>query len=287
MNIVFDSEIWSNSEKIAIPDVRTVFAPVDSIRLWLRDETSGGMHGHAAVHDFYCFYFCLEGCGGIEIDGIPHFLEANEALGVLPKQPHVRLRGTEKVKYLLVRFLTSEPEFIRQLFSGILQCDESFVPLIQKMVTVYEEIVREPSVQLQNELGLHLALLLNKLCGKNKKQLSEPVADKRLQEALKLIIDPGNLTLSMQDIARKMGITPGHLSDLVHDNLGYPPRDVKRSVRHQVAVNYLLHSSLSVSEIAEAAGFRSVYAFSRFFKNANGESPLAFRRKHKKNQSAD
>jgi AraC-like DNA-binding protein len=84
-----------------------------------------------------------------------------------------------------------------------------------------------------------------------------------------------------------MGITPGHLSDLIHDNLGYPPRDVKRSVRYQVAMNYLLHSSLSISEIAEAAGFRSVYAFSRFFKNASGESPLAFRRKHKKNQSAD
>ena len=287
MNIVFDSEIWQDSEKIAVPDVRTVFAPVDSIRLWLRDETSGGVHGHAAVHDFYCLYLCLEGCGGVEIDGVRHSLEANEALGVLPKQPHVRLRGTEKVKYLLIRFLTSEPEFVRQVFSGILQCDESFVPLIQKIVTIYEEVVRKPSEQLQNELGLHLALLLNRLNGKMKERLFEAVADKRVQNALKLIIDPANLNLSMQDIARKMGITPGHLSDLIHDNLGYPPRDVKRSVRYQVAMNYLLHSSLSISEIAEAAGFRSVYAFSRFFKNASGESPLAFRRKHKKNQSAD
>lgn len=287
MNIAFDSGIWQNVEKTSMPDVKTVFAPVDSIRLWLRDETSSGVHGHAAVHDFYCLYFCLEGRGRIEIDGVPHFLEADEALGVLPKQPHIRLRGTENVKYLLVRFMTSEPEFVRQLFSGILQCDESFVPLIQKMVTIYEEIVGEPSEQLQNELGLHLALLLNKLSGKAKEHLSEPASDKRVQEALELIVDPGNLTLSMQDIARKMGITAGHLSDLIHDNLGYPPRDIKRSVRYQVAMNYLLHSSLSISEIAEAAGFRSVYAFSRFFKNANGESPLAYRKKHEKNQSAD
>lgn len=287
MNIVFDCAIWQNVEKTSMPDVKTVFAPVDSIRLWLRDETSGSTHGHAAVHDFYCLYLCLEGRGCIEVDGVPHFLETNEALGVLPRQPHVRLRGTEKVQYLLIRFLTSEPEFIRQLFSGILQCDESFVPLIQKMVTIYEEIIREPAELLQNELGLHLALLLNRLCGKIKSRLSEPVADKRVQRALQLIIDPANLNLSMQDLARKMGITPGHLSDLIHDNLGYPPRDVKRSVRYQVAMNYLLHSSLSISEIAEAAGFRSVYAFSRFFKNASGESPLAFRRKYSKNQSTD
>lgn len=287
MNIIFNSEIWQSPEKNTIPDVKTVFAPVNSIRLWLRDEMNAGVHGHAAVHDFYCLYLCLEGRGGIEIDGVPHFLETNEALGVLPRRPHVRLRSTEKVKYLLIRFLTSEPEFIRQLFSGILQYDESLVPLIQKIVTTYEEILRESSVQNQNELGLHLALLLNKLSGKNNCRLSEQVADKRVQEALALIIAPENLNLSIQDIAFKMGITPGHLSDLIHDNLGYPPREVRRSVRHQAAMNYLLHSSLSISEIAEATGFRSVYAFSRFFKNANGESPLAFRRKHKKNQSDD
>ena len=83
MNIVFDSAIWQNVEKTSMPDVKTVFAPVDSIRLWLRDETSGSTHGHAAVHDFYCLYLCLEGRGCIEVDGVPHFLETNEALGAI------------------------------------------------------------------------------------------------------------------------------------------------------------------------------------------------------------
>ena len=116
MDIAFDSSIWETKKILSCADVKTFFAPVDAIRLWLRDETSAGVSGHVAVHGFYCLYLCLEGRGRIEIDGIPHFIEKNEALGVLPRQPHVRLRGEEKVKYLLIRFMTAEPEFIRQLF---------------------------------------------------------------------------------------------------------------------------------------------------------------------------
>ena len=102
-------------------------------------------------------------------------------------------------------------------------------------------------------------------------------------DALQLIISPENLDQSLRDTAKKLGITPGHLSDLIHDNLGYAPRHLKRMVRHRVAVNYLLHSALSISQISDAAGFKSVYAFSRFFKSVSGISPSAFRRLHEKN----
>ena len=287
MDIFFNSSIWQCESGVCIPDVKTTFAPVDNIRLWLRDENSAGVHGHVAVHEYYCLYLCLEGSGCIEIDGVPYFLEKNDALGVLPRQPHVRLRGRETGRFLLIRFLSSGEDFLRRLFAGVLRFDETLYPQIRQLVCAYEKAVAGADEKNQNETGLELSYLLNNLSACQKNPLLETASDKRIQEALKLILAPENLNLGIREIARKLGITPGHLSDLVHDNLGYPPRDIKRSVRYQVALNYLLYSSLSVSEIAEAAGFKSVYAFSRFFKNINGMSPLAYRRSHQKKSPDD
>ena len=282
MDIFFSNSLRGGGDGSGMPEIKTTFAPVDCIRLWFRDESSAEQNGPVAVHEYYCLYLCLDGSGCIEINGIPCFIEKDEALGVLPRQP-LRLRSGGKGCFLLIRFLAFEQDFLDRLFTGILRFGKELYPQIRKLVNSYELAASGKNEQLQNETGLELANLLNQLSGCQKEQVIETAQDKRIQEALKLILSPENLNLGIRETARKLGITPGHLSDLIHDNLGYPPREIKRSVRYQTAVRYLLYSGLSVSEIAEASGFKSVYAFSRFFKNINGMSPLAFRRSSKKN----
>ena len=294
MQINFDKNIWNDRATPALLNVSSPFAPVDKIHIWLRQQgggmpsaVSGKLSGASSAHEFYCLYICLEGSGHIEIDGVPHYVGTDEVLGVLPRHPHRRLPANGYVKYLLIRFICKDPEFIQSLFNGTFSLDDSFRPGIQELVEAYEKVYLSGTEQNHNAVGLKLGLLLNQMTTCEHNPLFPSVQGKRIHDALKMIIDPENLNVPFREIARKMGITPGHLSDLVHDNLGYPPRSLKHALRHQLAVNYLLHSSMNITQIAEAAGFKSVYAFSRFFKNVSGVSPMTFRKQNKKNNPLD
>ena len=98
---------------------------------------------------------------------------------------------------------------MRRIFSGILCLDDALVPPVETLVRAYEKAAADPTEANQNEVGLFLAFLLNKLNGCQKKPLAKSVPDKRIQEVLQLIVAPENLNLSMRDIARKLGLHRG------------------------------------------------------------------------------
>lgn len=77
--------------------------------------------------------------------------------------------------------------------------------------------------------------------------------------------------------ARKLGITPNHLNDVIHEQTGYSAGDLIRQRRLLDAKRLLLHSDLSISEIGYQIGFQDPSYFSRFFRRGAGHTPAEFR----------
>ena len=279
MKIKRDLPCWQDTKTI---DVDAPFSPVDKIFMWLRDEKMIHPQGWAVVHHYHCLYFCLEGSGELEIDGVPYLIKANEVIGVLPHQPHRRLPSNGPVKYLLIRFIPREPEQIRHLFGHSIWQSDQVHGALQEVVTAFEKVNFDRKQYPQsNELGLRTAILVNYLSDCVKKELTiPPGSGRRINDVMQQIFSPENIGEPLQKIARQIGITPGHLTDLVHDTIGYSPRHIRRVMRMRLAEEQLLHTTLSISEIAENVGYKSVYAFSRFFKIATGSSPNAYRKKY-------
>lgn len=279
MKINRDLRCWQAENPI---DVDAPFSPVNKIYIWLRDEKMIHPRGWAVVHHYHCLYFCLEGVGELEIDGISYQIKADEVIGVLPHQPHRRLPSAGPVKYLLIRFIPRYPEQIRHLFGHSIRQSEQIHNALQEVVTAYENVnFRNNRCPQSNELGLRTALLINYLSDCVKTELTiPPGSGKRINDVMQQIFSPENIGEPLQKIAKQIGITPGHLTDLVHDTMGYSPRHIRRVMRMRLAEDQLLHTNLSVSEIAENVGYKSVYAFSRFFKIATGSSPNAYRKKY-------
>ena len=65
---------------------------------------------------------------------------------------------------------------------------------------------------------------------------------------------------------------------LFKKELGIPPGRFAAEHRMKVARYNLAMTSMRVEELASLCGFRSVYAFSHFFKKHTGMSPLAWRK---------
>ncbi|MBR2435098.1 MAG: helix-turn-helix transcriptional regulator [Lentisphaeria bacterium] len=81
----------------------------------------------------------------------------------------------------------------------------------------------------------------------------------------------------MEKEARKIGISVTYLRKLFAEYFTYPPHNYILECRLRFAEDQLLHRNIPISEVAENAGFRDPYYFSRLFKKRKGISPLRFR----------
>lgn len=84
--------------------------------------------------------------------------------------------------------------------------------------------------------------------------------------------------LSIAAIAREQRVTPNHLTKLFRRELGMSVRDYLHQRRLEYAEKLLTSESLSIGEIALAAGFTDPNYFIRFFHRRKGVSPGNFRK---------
>src|SRR5712675_1580743 len=84
---------------------------------------------------------------------------------------------------------------------------------------------------------------------------------------------------SVEELAGKLGIGPRHLLRLFLRHAGATPSEVAATRRVQVAKRLLNETTMPLSEIAFAAGFRSVRRFNDAFRATYGRPPSSFRKK--------
>jgi AraC family transcriptional regulator of adaptative response / DNA-3-methyladenine glycosylase II len=84
---------------------------------------------------------------------------------------------------------------------------------------------------------------------------------------------------SVDELAYKLGIGPRHLLRLFLRHAGATPSEVAATRRVQAAKRLLHESTMTLSQIAFAAGFGSVRRFNAQFIATYGRPPSAFRKK--------
>jgi len=80
-----------------------------------------------------------------------------------------------------------------------------------------------------------------------------------------------------EDIAKAANLSRAYMSELFSRTFGISPHEYLLRYRLSMAKTMLLHSALSMTEIAEQTGFRDAASFSRIFRRENGISPTEYR----------
>lgn len=83
---------------------------------------------------------------------------------------------------------------------------------------------------------------------------------------------------AVTDLADQLGIGPRHLLRLFLQHAGATPSEVAATRRVQAAKRLIDETAMSFSEIAFAAGFRSIRRFNDTFRAIYGRPPSSFRR---------
>lgn len=98
------------------------------------------------------------------------------------------------------------------------------------------------------------------------------------------LIDQGALDNgSIADLAERLGVGDRHLRRIFKEHTGVTPQEHAKARRLLRARQLIVDSNLSMTEIADIAGFGSLRRFNDAMKQAYGQAPTAFRRGVKTN----
>lgn len=84
--------------------------------------------------------------------------------------------------------------------------------------------------------------------------------------------------VSLKELARVAGMSPGHYGALFRKRHQYPPMQYLNRLRIQKSCQLLRNGNLRIAEIAEEIGIPDPYYFSRIFRKIMGHAPSAYRR---------
>ena len=97
--------------------------------------------------------------------------------------------------------------------------------------------------------------------------------DPKVGQALNLIHFDPSAPWSLEQLARKVGISRSSFAERFRDLVGESPMRYLTAWRMQQAVDLLTQGDLSVSAVAEACGYQSEVAFRKAFRSVVGKTP--------------
>lgn len=110
-------------------------------------------------------------------------------------------------------------------------------------------------------------------------RLRTGIRDELVLKAVAMMEDAVEERLRMDDLARRLGISPDRLERAFRSELGTAPRTHYRNLRLRRAADLLTHSSLPVGDVALACGFTNAASFARAFRDRFGYPPGGVRRR--------
>jgi transcriptional regulator GlxA family with amidase domain len=103
--------------------------------------------------------------------------------------------------------------------------------------------------------------------------------DPRITKLLRIIDNDMAGDLSVNNLARRVHLSPSHLAHLFKKKTASAPEKYIRNCRIAEADKLLSETRLAIKEVAARTGFASASQLSKAFRRAKGYPPLQGRRK--------
>jgi len=102
--------------------------------------------------------------------------------------------------------------------------------------------------------------------------------DYRVRRSLRIMQENLTEEFEMEDLARSVGLSRPHFFKLFKQQMGVTPNIYMNTLRSEQAIEDLLTTDKSVTDIALDLGFSSQASFTRFFSSNVGIAPSEYRR---------
>lgn len=228
--------------------------------------------------------YCHEGRGKATIYNTEYETEAGDFIVIPAKAPHSYSAG-EKDPWSIywVHFKGTVSD---EIVSGIEKKNglKGFILFKEKSIELFNEIYTqlERGYSSDNLMYANMCLwhFFTTFLFNDKYNASGKLSNKdSVDVAIDFLRDHIDSVLSLEEIARKINLSPSHFSWLFKEKTGFSPIEYFNHLKVQKACQYLLFTQLRVKEIAQEVGVEDPYYFSRMFTKVMGLSPNEYREK--------
>ena len=238
--------------------------------------------GPARVHHRYVLMINLRNAFNVKVDKEKIEIPKDKGLLIFPFQTHSPSQGEEMkdTMWMAVTFTLGE-----NMESYLLPLKNHVFDISPKDTEILIEFA-ETALGVRSEGKNEVAYILARLICRKLEELEPPVHNLSKHETLPLynkIVDyiKANLSrhMSVKDISKLFNVSERHLRRIFKRHTGELTLG-RLIINTRVKLSYelLMHTGMSIAEIAEKCGFSDQFVFSKSFKKATNLSPSNYRK---------
>jgi len=237
-------------------------------------------------HHRFVLLVVLEGQGRLFVNEQIHLLTPGSVFLIFPFQFHHYLEhDAQDLRWIFITFESRRETELESLRNMIWKLDA----VIRRQVLEIVRLVSGGSGDLspqqvgvaQVRLGLVLAqLLLQQAELSAPPQHPDSIEGAALLEAVNRFFNRNvGHPFTLKELAQAIGYSPSHLRSIFRSAVGISLGQYISQARLMKATGLLHRGGKSISEVAEACGYASLFSFSRAFRKAYGCSAREFRKR--------
>jgi AraC-like DNA-binding protein len=225
-------------------------------------------------HKCYELVYYFGGSGNTRI-GMSNFAFKPHTFALIsPHTPHDE-KHTSDSELLFIGFLCEQEEAIRNLNKVIEDDDKHTIQqLILRMEYEFTS-QQEGYYEMLNLLVSELTTQIQRLVGLNKHLQPD---EGRLKYAINYMDEHFQQKISGESLASMSGYSYERFRHLFKETTGVSPQHYLLRKRLDHAKSLLLHTEMTISQVANDSGFVKDSQFSAVFKRETGVTPMAFRK---------
>lgn len=235
-------------------------------------------------HSRHVLICALHGNGQVGVDADLFSLKAGQCLLILPFQSHYYAHmASDRIHWLFITFeLAPDSRLESKSAIGPVTLDVEAMENIGGLLRAWLDTAGQASAP------LYLGRLLHQIAAQKKSSRQAARREPPASESSELLARINRFAYSnrhrpasLDELARHLGLSSSHLRRQFRLATGRALGRYLRQIRLEYACSLLLGTTLRVGEIAERCGYDTLFTFSRAFAEANGSSPLAYRRRYR------
>lgn len=239
-------------------------------------------------HDYWEFFIVAEGSYKHVINGKESIVYKNSGYLIRPNDYHAIYNNDINSYHLNVMVKTHFIKSLCDLYSpktyDLLTNHEVFPFHLNdnqlKKVFVYTSILRDSNADKDLIAHLLVSYIIEKAISQND-YANNDNRPKWLSDLLLQINSPSNMNWSVQDILARCGYSHSHFARMFKEYMGCSLISYLTKTKMSAAHDLLLHSNMSMLDIALSLGYSSLSRFNHVFKEYYHMSPSTYKKINK------